>query len=304
LKKKVIVIVGPTASGKTNLAVNLAKKINGEIISADSMQAYKGMDIISQSPTPLERSRAKHHLISFLDPRKEYSAVMFSKKADKTIADIVRRKKTPIVVGGSGLYVKALIDGVFPSKGKDEAFRERLRSEAKKNGNDFLHARLREIDPVSAGKIHPNDVKKIIRALEIYETHKKTKSHLQKKTKGIKDKYDVRMFGITMERKILYEKINARVDEMFKRGLVAEAKRLLTHAGGATSSLALGVKEARGFLEGSYGIGEAAEALKKNTRRFAKRQLTWFRADRRIKWIDINKTSLTESVNFILNRMR
>lgn len=284
---KVVFIVGPTAAGKTGLSIKLAKEINGEIISADSMQAYRGMDIVSQKPTKREQRKAKHHLISFLNPRKEYSAARFSKTARKIIKDILKRGKTPIVTGGSGLYIRALLDGIFPSKRKSEAVRKRLRGIAQREGALFLHNRLKKIDPASARKIHPNDLKRVIRALEICELEKKTKTELKKETRGIKDKYDTAIFGLTMEKGRLYERINKRVDLMFRKGLVREVKRLLRRKLSITSRQALGIKEIEGYLNGAYDLQRAKEMLKRSTRRFAKRQLTWFRPDKRIVWINL-----------------
>jgi len=284
-KKKVIFIVGPTAAGKTAFAVKLAQKMNGEIISADSMQAYRDMDIASQKPTALEQKRVKHHLISFLNPEDEYSAAAFQGMARKTIKDIIKRGKTPIVVGGSGLYVKALADGIFPSRGKSEKIRSRLGRLAERKGPLFLHRRLERIDPLSAATIHPNDLKRVMRALEIYALEKKTKTSLKKETKGIKDEYDIKIFGLTAERKKLYGMIERRVDLMFKKGLTREVRKLLRRKLGVTARQALGIKEVGGYLNKTYSLEEAKERLKKNTRRFAKRQLTWFRADKRITWL-------------------
>jgi tRNA dimethylallyltransferase len=289
LRDRVVFIVGPTAAGKTTLAVKLAKKLNGEIISADSMQAYKGMGIISQAPTALEQKSVKHHLISFLKPSDEYSASVFSRLAENIIRDIIRRKKVPIVVGGSGLYLKALLDGIFPSKGKNKAIRKRLEGLASGKGPLFLYNMLKDKDPVSAGNIHPNDSRRVIRALEIYEVDKKTKTSLKRETRGIEARYDIITLGLIMDRKKLYEKINKRVDLMFKNGLVKEVKRLLKRKLSLTSKQALGIKEIKGYFDKKYDLEKAKELLKKDTRRFAKRQLTWFRADKRIRWLDTGK---------------
>jgi len=302
LRNRVVFIIGPTTVGKTPLAIKLAKKLKGEIISADSMQAYKGMGMISQCPTRSQQKSVKHHLINFLDASDEYSAAAFSKLAKKIIRDIIRSKKVPIVVGGSGLYVRALVDGIFPSKGKNELVRKRLEKLAGKNGILFLYHRLRDIDPVSARNIHPNDLRRIIRALEIYEVEKKTKTSLKAKTKGIKDVYDVRIFGLIMDREKLYERINKRVDLMFRKGLVGEVERLLGRRLSITSKQALGVKQIKGYLDKEYDLEKAKELLKKDTRRFAKRQLTWFRADKRTGWLDIDKLGMNETVKTIITR--
>lgn len=299
MKKKIIVIIGPTAVGKTSLAIKLAKKIRGEIISADSMQAYKGMDILSQKPTRRQQRSAKHHLLSFLNVSDEYSARAFSEMAKKIIRDIIGNRRVPIVVGGSGLYVKALVDGIFPSKGKNENIRKELQCLADKNGILFLYNRLEKIDPLSAQNIHPNDLKRIIRALEIYEVEKKTKTSLKKKTKGIKDEYDIRIFGLIMNRNKLYERINERVDLMFEKGIAREVKKLLRRKLSITSRQALGIRHLGGYLNKIYDIAKAKELLKKDTRRFAKRQLTWFRADKRIAWLDVDKLDKEQVLNVI-----
>ena len=299
MKEKAIFIVGPTAVGKTRLAVKLAKKIKGEIISADSMQAYKGMDILSQKPTKRERSAAPHHLISFLKASDEYSAAIFSKMAEKKIKNIIKKRKIPIVVGGSGLYIKTLIDGIFPSKGKDEKIRQNLRQIADRKGSIFLHNKLKRVDPLAAQGIHPNDVKRVIRALEIYELEKKTKTSLKPKTRGIKERFNVRIFGLNMDREKLYEGINKRVDLMFKKGIVTEVKKLLRQTLSITSRQALGIKEIEGYLNKTHDKTEAKEALKKNTRRFAKRQLTWFRADKRIVWLNIDEIGEARATQII-----
>ncbi len=262
------------------------------------MQAYKGMDIISQKPTGLQQKFVKHHLISFLNSSDEYSAAAFSKMAKKTIQDIIRRKKVPVVVGGSGLYVKALVDGIFPSKGKDENVRKRLQKAAGKKGPLFLYNRLKDIDPASAGNIHPNDLRRIIRALEIYEVEKKTKSSLKAKTKGIKDEYDIKIFGLIMDRDKLYRRINKRVDLMFKKGIIEEVKKLLCSNLSITSKEALGIKQIKGYLDKKYDEEAAKELLKRDTRRFAKKQLTWFRVDKRIIWLrgSGNGESITRNI--------
>jgi len=296
---KVIFIVGPTASGKTELSVMLAEKIDGEIISADSMQAYKGMEIISQAPAKSEQKKARHHLIGFLKAREEYSAALFSKKAGKIIQGILKNGKIPIVTGGSGLYVRALLDGIFPSKGKSEALRKKLRTEAAKKGALFLHRKLEKLDPFSARKIHPNDLKRVIRALEIRELEKKTKFDLEKETKGIKDKYDIVIFGLVMDREKLYRKIHERVDSMFRRGLVREAKKLMKLNMSITSKKALGIKQVEGYLSGNYGLEHAVEILKRDTRRLAKRQITWFRPDKRIIWLDLSRMHKAMTIHFM-----
>lgn len=304
LRQKIIFIVGPTAIGKTRLAVKLAKKINGEIISADSMQIYKGMKILSQAPTPIERKGARHHLVGLLDPKKEYSVADFRIMATDMIGAIIRRKKVPIVVGGSGLYIKALVDGLFPGPKADLKFRKRMEAFASRNGLKRLHEKLLKIDPESARLIHPNDKRRIIRALEIYNATGKTMTDLKACTKGLSDIYDIRIYGLTRPRDEIYSSIDSRVENMFRDGLVREVKRFKGKRPSRTARAILGYKEISGYIDGSYCLATAKELLKKNTRRFAKRQFTWFRADHRIRWFDLNKIDNKTLVDRIIKEYK
>ena len=275
-------LVGPTASGKTKLSIKLAKKLNAEIISCDSMCVYKGMDILTSKPSLADRKKIKHHLIDIIPPAREFSVAEYRSMALQKIEEILKRKKTPLFVGGSGLYVKAVIDGLFPSAEKDLKFRKRQELLAKKYGKAYLYKKLKKIDPDRAGKIHPNDLRRVIRALEIYHTEKKKPSELNKNTKPLK--YDFKIFGLAAERSELYKNIDDRVEEMFKKGIAREIKKLSKKTLSMTAGKALGYSEVLGYLKGKYSLEEAKELLKKNTRHFAKRQLTWFRPDRRILW--------------------
>jgi len=290
MQNKIVVIVGPTASDKTKTAIELAKKIYGEIISSDSMQVYKNMPVLTQSPSKKDIGEVPHYLIAEISPEEEYSAAEFSKRAELAISDIIKKGKIPIIVGGTGLYVKALIDGLFPSPKKDVHLRKRLELSAKKMGTAHLHNKLKRIDPESAGKIHPNDKKRIIRALEIYHLTKTVISEHKKKTKGISGKYEIMELGLTMPREDLYEKINRRVEEMFRCGVISEVKGLTKFNLSITAGSAIGINEIRDFLEGKRSLEETKELIKKNTRRYAKRQITWFRADERIKWFEDGKS--------------
>lgn len=286
-KETVIFIVGPTAVGKTAFAIELAKRIKGEIISSDSMQAYRSMDIISQKPTKRERKIIPQYLIDILSPKEEYSAAEFTKRAGLLIDDIIKRKRRPIVVGGSGLYTKTLIDGLFFSPEKDGAFRKDLESKAEEGGSKFLHAELEKVDPEAASKIHPNDLRRIIRALEVFHLTGTPISEHKKKTRGIKDRFNIRIYGLIRERSVIYERIEDRVERMFEAGLVKEVKRIKRCAPSITAEASLGYKEVLGFLDKRYSAQEAMELLKKKTRHFAKKQLTWFRPDKRIRWINL-----------------
>jgi tRNA dimethylallyltransferase len=284
-------IVGPTAVGKTRLAVMLAKRLSGEIVSCDSMQVYKGMRILSQYPRAEELKAVRHHLVAIVDPSKEYSVASFRRAATKAIESIIKRGKVPIVAGGTGLYAKALIDGLFPSPKADTAFRRRMERFAARYGNKRLYAKLAKIDPDSASRIHPNDLRRIIRALELHHSTGRTMTELRSDTKGLKDAYDIRIFGLTGPRKDIYAAADARVERMFEEGVVGEAKRLERKGLSKTSRAVLGLKEIAGYLDGSYGLATAKELMKMNTRRFAKRQLTWFRADKRIAWFGTDRLS-------------
>ena len=287
-KKTVIFIVGPTAIGKTALALKLAHKVRAEIISCDSMQVYKGMDVLSQSPKLSETKKVRYHLIRFLSPAKEYSAGTFKKEAAPFIDDIIRRKNLPIIVGGTGLYVKGLIDGLFPAPKADLKFRNNMYDYASRYGARRLHKKLANADPVSASAIHPNNVRRVVRALEIYHSTGKTMTELKTGTKGIADKYRIKIFGLTTSREKIYSNINARVEKMFTSGVVNEVKKLSNKRLSKTAKTVLGFKEIMGFLKNEYSLDEAKELMKRNTRRFAKRQLTWFRADKRIRWINVS----------------
>ncbi|MEK6732628.1 MAG: tRNA (adenosine(37)-N6)-dimethylallyltransferase MiaA [Candidatus Omnitrophota bacterium] len=285
----VIFLIGPTASGKTKLSIKLAKELNAEIISCDSMCVYKGMDILTSKPTLADRKKIKHHLIDIISPSREFNAAEYRCIALEKIKDILKRKKTPLFVGGSGLYVKAVIDGLFPSAEKDLKFRKKQEALAKKYGKGYLFRKLQKIDPGRAGKIHPNDLRRIIRALEIYHTEKKKPSELNINTQPLE--YDFKIFGLQLDRSKLYKNIDTRVEEMFKKGIVEEVKKLSRKKLSMTAGRALGYGEVLGYLKARYSLEEAKELLKKNTRHFAKRQLTWFRPDKRICWVNSQNKS-------------
>jgi tRNA dimethylallyltransferase len=280
---QVIFLIGPTASGKTGLSIKLARKLNAEIISCDSMCVYKGMDILTSKPSSADRKKIKHHLIDICPPAEEFSAAEYRHMALEKIEDILRRGKTPLFVGGSGLYVKAVINGLFPSAEKDLKFRKKQEALVKKYGKAYLYRKLKKIDPVCAAKIHPNDLRRVIRGLEIYRTEKKLPSELKAVTEPLK--HDFKIFGLLLDRNELYKNIDDRVDQMFKKGIVNEVRRLSKKKLSQTSGKALGYNEVLGYLKGKYSLEEAKELLKKNTRHFAKRQLTWFRPDQRITWL-------------------
>ena len=289
MKDKIIFILGPTSSGKSAIAVRLAEAINGQVISCDSMQIYKDMDIITQAPSMELTSRVRHHLVREISPEKEFSAADFSEKALVAITEIIEDKNIPVIAGGTGLYVKALIDGLFESPPKDNELRDRYNSMVREKGIVFLYNKLEKIDPDVARNIHPNDLRRIVRALEVYELTGIKMSDKKKDTEGIYEKYDCRIFGLELPREELYARINAAVDCMFEAGLVNEVEKLERRELSLTAEKALGIKEVKAFLSGKLVFENMVDELKKNTRNYAKRQMTWFRADKRIVWINAGR---------------
>lgn len=283
----VLAVVGPTASGKTSLAIELAERLGTEIISADSMQVYRGMEIGTAAPTREERARVKHHCVGFLEPGEHFSAGEFERQARSIIEDLNRRGKVAVVVGGSGLYIRALIDGLFPGPTKDDFIRERLREEAEEHGVAALYERLRQVDPKYAADIHPNDLRRIVRGLEVYELTHTPMSRLHGDHRARSKPVCALQVAIEYPRQALYERINARVDQMLAAGFVDEVRALLEkgYERHLLQLRSLGYREFIAHLRGECTCEEAAEAMKQNTRRFAKRQLTWFRADKRIIWL-------------------
>ena len=285
-KPKVIVICGPTASGKTALSIKLAKQINGEIISSDSMQIYKYMDIGTAKPDEEEMQGIKHHLIDFVEPNQRYSVAEFKKDAEKAIEEILAKGKTPIIVGGTGLYVDSLMYGIEYQDIKiDEKYREQLEQRVEKEGLQKLYEEAQEIDPEAMTKISPNDKKRILRVLEIYKSTGKNKT--QQEVESRKEvKYDYKVFAINLEREILYEKINKRVDIMIEKGLIQEVEKLLQKYNEfPTAMQGLGYKEVVEYLQEKTTKEEMIEKLKMETRRYAKRQITWFKKNKQTIWI-------------------
>lgn len=295
-KKKVIFMVGPTATGKTEIGFWLAKKIKGEIISCDSMQVYKSMEIISSQPPVLFKKQIPHHLTGTLSPAKEYNVSKYRHDALKKLEEIIAKSKTPIFVGGTGLYMTIVVDGIFKAKTESPQVREKLYKEAQQLGNEHLYNRLKEVDPQAASKIHINDIKRIVRALEVYETTGKLISLLQKQRKGITDKYEVRIFCLNMERNKINKRIEKRIKQMFENGLIEEVKELLKLKLSRTAGFAIGIRELDGYFKGEYSLDEAKCQMIRNTQKYVKRQLTWFRKDKRIKWIKINEGEKAQEV--------
>lgn len=296
MAERLIFLVGPTAIGKTEISVELAKLLNCEIISCDSMQVYKGMDIATSKPAKALLDAVLHHMINIVEPSEEFSAALFRELAVKAMKEILAKSKSPLFVGGSGLYVKVLIDGIFEGPSSDRELRARLKAEADEFGVEVLYKRLKDVDSETASKVHPNDLRRILRALEVYEKAKAPISMLKSQTHGLSENYKIKMFGLDMGRQALYKKIDERVDAMFETGLVDEARRLMGRNLSLTASQALGYKEVFRFLKGEYGFDEAKRLVKRNTRRYAKRQLTWFRKDKRVDWIIVEEDSKPEEI--------
>jgi tRNA dimethylallyltransferase len=288
LERKVIVISGPTCSGKTDLGIILAEKINGQIISADSRQFYKYLNIGTAKPKESDLKKIKHFLIDFLEPDEYFNSSMFEEKSLRIIDDIFRNKKSPIIVGGSGLYIKAVVDGIFDAPDADEEFRKELTGIKNKYGNEYLHNQLKLVDPESAAQIHPSYWKRVMRALEVFNQTGKPIGLLHKEYKRKTDLI-FSQYGLMWERKMLYKNIDERVDKMIGMGLVEEVKNILKKYDKNLNALnTVGYKEIISYLNGENSLDRAIELIKRNTRHFAKRQLTWFRKDSRITWFEIN----------------
>ena len=289
MKERIIFITGPTAAGKTEVAAELAKKLKTEIISCDSMQVYRGMDIISCKPGAALRKKIRHHLLGAVSPEEEYDVFRFRREALKKISALLKKGKTPLLAGGTGLYISALIDGIFDLSKQDNNLRRRLYKEIKRRGSIFLHRRLEKVDPQAAKKIHPHDARRIVRALEVFFLAGRPISEMQRERQGLAADYALRIFCLDLKRSELYRRIDTRVDKMFAQCLVGEVRSLLKKKLSKTSSSAIGIKEIKGHFDGLYDLEEAGRLIKRNTRRYAKRQMSWFRRDKRIIWIKISQ---------------
>ena len=292
MKKPLVVLTGPTAVGKTKLSISLAKALNGEIISADSMQVYKYMDIGSAKITEKEMDGVPHHLINVLSPFEEFHIVRFQELAKKAMEDIYNRGKTPVFVGGTGFYIQAITKDIDFTEGEeDKQYREELSRLAAEKGNEFLHEMLQEVDKKSAEEIHANNVKRVIRALEFYKENGFPISQHNEEQKQNETPYNLAYFVLNAPRDLLYERIDRRVDEMMESGLVEEVQKLKDMGchREMTSMQGLGYKEILSFLDGEVPLNEAVRILKRDTRHFAKRQLTWFRRESDVIWVDKDK---------------
>lgn len=297
-KIPILVVVGPTASGKTKLSVDLAKRFDGEVISADSMQIYKHMDIATAKVTEEEMQGIPHHLIDLLEPSEAYNVAAFVQDAARAAQDIFRRGKLPILAGGTGLYVSSLIDGIsFSEDQGDPALREELFRYAELEGAEALHRKLTEVDPEEAANIHPNNIVRVVRAIELYHSTGKQKTQHLKDSKRNPSIFYPIIIGLNFaDREKLYQRIDLRVDLMLQNGLLEETKRLLAMGYGLTASNAIGYKEILPCIKGEASLESCIEELKRNTRRYAKRQLTWFKRDKRTHWIDTDLCSSYEEI--------
>lgn len=305
-----LVIVGPTAAGKTAFSIELALALQTEVITADSMQVYKGMDIGTAKPTVTERRGIVHHGIDLVEPYESFNVTDFRHYARDVIADMHGRNLLPILAGGTGFYVQAVLeDFPFPGGDSDWDLRHRLEAEAERIGRAALHARLSSVDPITAGRLHPNDLRRVVRALEVYERTGTTLSEHIARREQKEPLYDALLFGLTRPREQLYERINARVHEQIEAGLIEEVQAVLARSGGGDAGDAhgiamkgLGYKEIIAYLQGDATLEEAITLLQRDTRHFARRQLTWFRGDKRIQWIDLSEyDSMKEAIRPVLD---
>ncbi|MFK2825075.1 tRNA (adenosine(37)-N6)-dimethylallyltransferase MiaA [Bacillus sp. B190/17] len=309
-REKLIVIIGPTAVGKTALSIHLAKRFGGEIISGDSMQIYKGMDIGTAKATLEEREGIPHHLIDIKDPNESFSAAEFQQLVRKKITEITNKGAVPIIVGGTGLYIQSVIyDYQFSEAGSQTSLREKLEKEAEQLGNEAFYEKLKQIDPQAAGGIHPNNVRRVIRALEVYYTTGKRMSEQQERQPN-ELLYETVLIGLMMERDQLYNRINTRVDMMMKEGLLEEVRTLWEQGIRSGQAVqAIGYKELFGYLRGEETLETAVEQLKQNSRNYAKRQLTWFRNKMQVDWFDLSdeenrQEKINEISDFIAGKLQ
>lgn len=304
-KPIVIVICGPTASGKTGLSIDLAKKIQGEIVSCDSMQIYQDMNIGTAKPTKEEMQGIPHYLLDFVSPTQRYSVADYKKEAKKAIKQIIQKGKTPIVVGGTGLYIDSLIYEIdYPEIAFDETYRKQLEQQVKQQGLETLYEKAKQIDPEAIQKISKTDQKRILRILEIYHATGKTKTEQEQLSRQKEPEYDYHVYALSWERKILYQRINQRVDDMIKQGLIQEVKGILQkYDTFPTAMQGLGYKEVVAYLQGETTKEEMIEKIKQETRRYAKRQLTWFRKNKQTIWLDATKDR-PNNINIILEGMK
>ena len=295
-------ILGPTGVGKTALSLSLAERLKADIVSADSRQIYRFLDIGTAKPTKSEQEHIPHHFINIRDPDQYYSAGEYGRAARQCIKTLLQAGKTPIVVGGSGFYIQALVDGLFAPNLSDPAIKDKWRGRIRERGKEYVFEELRKVDPVSAGRIHPNDIQRIVRALEVWELSGKPISAFRHGENNPAE-FEPLLFALFRERDILYRRIDARVDHMLREGLVEEVKDLVLmgYHRDYNSLRTVGYQEVFEYLDGTLSYDNMVEAIKRNSRQYAKRQLTWFRRDRRIFWLDMEKMNEREIEELILS---
>ena len=304
-KPRVIVLCGPTAAGKTAAGIEVARAIGGEIVSADSMQVYRYMDIGTAKPTEAEQAAVRHHVIDVVDPDEPFDAAAYLSLGRQALGELMRAGKTPVVVGGTGLYIKALLYGLFRSDARDPAVRARLRAEAQDRGAAALHARLAQSDPQTAARLHPNDTVRILRALEVYEVTGRPISALQREHRFKDAPFRALKIGLSLDREALYRRIDQRVESMLAAGLEDEVRSLLARGYGPQLKpmQSIGYSHLAAYIAGRLSHAECIRTLQRDTRRFAKRQLTWFRADPESVWISPDRvTELIQRSSEFLSR--
>jgi tRNA dimethylallyltransferase len=296
VKLPVLVLVGPTAVGKTAISIGVAKRIGAEIISGDSMQVYRGLDIGTAKITPAEMQGVPHHMLDIKEPDAEFTVAEFRTRVDALIREIHGRGRLPMIVGGTGLYIRSVLEEyTFTELETDHELRRQLAAEEEEHGPGWLHRRLQQVDPVAAERLHPNDLRRVIRALEVYEATSVPISATQTAAQG-EPRYDDLFIGLTMERELLYRRIDQRVEEMLAAGWLEETRRHFRRCHRELTSLqAIGYREQVAYLRGLLTWGEAIALIKRNTRRYAKRQLTWFRRESRIRWLDLTAEAARQS---------
>ncbi|MBF0490851.1 MAG: tRNA (adenosine(37)-N6)-dimethylallyltransferase MiaA [Candidatus Omnitrophica bacterium] len=299
----ILFIVGPTAVGKTEIALLLAKKLSGEIISCDAMQVYREVNIASAKPSKQELDSVRHHCLNIVSVTEDFNVGRFREAATQAVLDIQQRGKPVIFCGGSGMYMMVLLDGIFEQLSRDPLLREKLQKEAILSGISSLHRKLSDLDPVVAGKIHPHDNKRIIRALEVCMTAGTAMSELQTQRQGLWNQMPIRIFAINRPREILYARVEDRVEAMFEQGLVKEVETISDLPLSTNSATLIGLREVGGYLRGEYDLAQAKYLMKMNTRHFVKRQLTWFRRDKRVEWINIENESAEDVVEGIMKQL-
>ncbi len=293
---EIVFIVGPTAVGKTDVAVSLAHSLKGEIVNADAMQIYREVSILNNKPDAVLMRAVPHHLFGILSVRETFDVAAYNQIALKTIAGIRKRKRLPIVVGGSGLYVRVLLDGIFDQPAGDPGLRRRMEHQADQDGPETLHRRLQEVDPDAAARIHARDTRRIVRALEVFEARHQPISRLQQGHSGLWGRHDLFFYGLKLARPELIRRIDLRVEQMFAAGAVVEVRRLAGMPLSRTARGMIGIQEIQGYLAGEYDLMQAMELIKIHTRQYAKRQMTWFRKEKRLRWVTLDPKKGSDEV--------